>query len=274
MVTISAIVKEFTPTRLPLLAGTLGRIDRLHVMAAVFGIGLAAFLAIEPTQNWLLLLMAFLVALGSDGIVRAHPQAPFRRLDETALYLFLPVLFTLAVGLFLEEAAEGYWSAPAGLLAAIPFAFILQAEYDSVRPEAEAYPTARLILNIATYVIAFLFYATISDFELALLSSAFAVGVVSLLLAIEVLREEALDTPRTLAYAVAIGILLAEAAWSLHFLPLEGPLAGAFLLLAFYLMTGLMHNYLGQRLNLRTAGEFASIAFLGLAIVVLAHVYI
>jgi len=264
-------VKEFTPTRLPAFLATLGRIDRLHVMAGVFGIGLAAFLAIEPTQNWLLLLMALLAGLGTDGIVRTHPQSPFRRLDETALYLFVPVLFTLAVGLFLEETAEGYWTVPAGLLAALPFAILVQAEYNSVQPGSEAYQTARFYLNIATYLIAFLFYATISDFDLGLLSSAFAVGVVSLLLAVEVLREEALETPRTLLYAAAIGTLLAEAAWTLHFLPLEGPVAATFLLLAFYLMTGLMHAYLGDRLNLRTGGEFAAIASLGLIIVVLSH---
>ena len=256
------------------LARSLDRLDRLHVMAAAFGIGLVAFLAIEPTQNWLLLLMALLAGLGSDGVVRSHPRAPFQRLDETALYLFLPVLFTLAVGLFLKEAAEGYWRVPTGLLMGVPFGLILRAEYDSVQSQAGVYLTARFILNVATYVVVFLFYATIIDFEVDLLPSAFAVGVVSLLLAIEVLREEALETPRTVACALAIGLLLAEVAWSLHFLPLDGPVAAIFLLLAFYALTGLMHSYLGQRLTLRTAGEFAATSLAGLAVVVLSHVYL
>ncbi len=141
-------MKEFTPTRLPAFLATLGRIDRLHVMAGVFGIGLTAFLAIEPTQNWLLLLMALLAGLGTDGIVRTHPQSPFRHLDETALYLFVPVLFTLAVGLFLEEAAEGYWTVPAGLLAALPFAILVQAEYNSVQPGSEASGVGPRQLNV------------------------------------------------------------------------------------------------------------------------------
>jgi hypothetical protein len=255
-------------------AGALERLERLHVMAAAFGIGLAAFLAIEPTQNWLLLLLALLTGLGIDGIVRAHPQDPFRHLDETALYLFLPVLFTLAVGLFLEEAAEGYWTVPAGLLMAVPFGLILRAEYNSIDSQAEAFPAARFILNIATYVVAFLFYATIIDFELDLVRSAFAVGVVSLLLGIEVLREEALATPRTLAYALAIGLLLAEVTWSLHFLPLEGTVAAVFLLLAFYSLSGLMHGYLGRRLTLHTIGEFAAMGLASLAIVIISHAFL
>ena len=243
-------------------------------MAVLFAIGLTAFLAIEPTQNWLLLLLSGLAALGSDGIVRTHPQARFHRLDDTALFLFVPVLFTLSLGLFLEEVAEGYWTLAAGLLAGIPFWAILRAEYSSVDRASPGYQSARLILNVATYVIAFLFFATIYDFDLGLLTASFAAGIVSLLLAIEVLREEAMDTSRTLLYAVAIGALLAEAAWSTHFLPLEGGVAAVFLLLAFYLMTGLMHNYLADRLSLRTASEFTVVALLGLLIVTLSQTYV
>ncbi|MFQ6020361.1 MAG: hypothetical protein ACE5KW_06350 [Dehalococcoidia bacterium] len=267
-------MKEFTETRLPAFAGTVGRIGRPQLMAAAFGIGFTAFLAIEPTQNWLLLLLTFLVGLGTDGIVRTHPKARFRRLDDTALYLFLPVLFTLAAGLFLEEAAAGYWTVPAGLLAAVPFGYILQAEYNSVDRKAQTYPTARLILNAATYVTAFLFYAAIYDFELELLPSAFGVGVVSVLLAVEVLREEALETPRTLIYAIAISVLLAETAWAIHFLPLVEPAAAMFLLLGFYLMTGLMHNHLGQRLNPYTLGEFVAMTAAGLTVVIVSHNFV
>ena len=267
-------MNEITSNRTNALNDVVSRLDRVHAIAAVFGAGLTAFLAIEPTQNWLLLLLAGLVALGTDAIVRTHPRSRFKRLDDTALFLFVPVLLTLSLGLFLEEVAEGYWSLLAGLGAAIPFAIVLQAEYNSVDRRLPAYGGARLILNIATYVIAFLFYATIYDFDLSLPAVIFATGVVSLLLAIEILREEALETPRTLLYALAIGVLLAEASLSMHFLPLEGALAAIFLLLAFYLMTGLMHNYLGDRLSLRTAGEFSGIALLGLLIVVISHAYI
>lgn len=256
------------------IGDAVARVDRLHVMAALFGAGFTAFLAIEPTQNWLLLLLAGLVALGTDAIVRSHPHARFERLDDTALYLFAPVLFTLSFGLFLEEVAEGYWSLLAGVGSAIPFAIVIQAEYDSVDRRTGAYDRARLVLNITTYVIAFLFYATIYDFDLSMPAATFAAGVVSLLLGIEILREEALETPRTLIHAVAIGVLLSEAALAIHFLPLEGALAAIFLLLAFYLMTGLMHNYLADRLSLRTVGEFSGIAILGLLIVVISHSYI
>jgi len=286
-------VKEFTRLRVPdafpdrptnILNGAVTRLDRVHALAVVLALGLTAYLAIEPTQNWLLLLLSGLAALGTDGVVRTHPRARFQRIDDTALFLFVPVLFTLGLGLFLEEVAGGHWTIVVGLASVIPYWIILRAEYESVdrdprlikflRWELDTYDFARLILNIATYVIAFLFFSTIYDFNLSLSTSAFAAGIVSLLLGIEVLREEAMDTPRTVIYAVAIGVLLAETAWATHFLPLEGSPAAVFLLLTFYLMTGLMHSYLAERLNPRTAGEFAAVGMAGLLIVTISHAYV
>ena len=106
------------------------------------------------------------------------------------------------------------------------------------------------------------------------MTATFATGTVSLLLAIEFLREEAMDTSYTLLYAAAIAILLSEGAWAVHFLPLEGGAAAVSLLLAFYLLTGLMHNHLAYRPSIRTAGEFAGIAALGLLIVTLSQAYL
>lgn len=276
-------MKEFTRLRPPgtfsgqasgLLSGTATRLDRVHALAVVLALGLTSYLAIEPTQNWLLLLMAGLSAIGTDSVVRAHPKSRFHTIDDTALFLFVPVLFTLGLGLFLEEVADGHWTVVAGLASVVPYWLILRSEYESVDIAAEDFHYHRLVLNIATYVIAFLFFATIYDFGLDLATAALAAGIVCLLLAIEVLREEAMDTPRTVMYALAIGVLLAETIWVSHFLPLEGNAAAVFLLLSFYLMTGLMHSYLAGRLNLRTAGEFTSVAIAGLLIVTLSQTYV
>ena len=275
-------MKEFTRVRalerLPdratqALNGAVTRLDRVYALAIILALGLTAYLAIEPTQNWLLLLVSGLAALGTDAIVRAHPKAHFQRLDDTALYLFVPVLFTLGLGIFLEEVADSDWTVAVGLLSAVPFWAILRAEHDSVDHRAKTYQSTRLILNLATYVIAFLFFATIYDFDLSLLTASFAAGVVSFLLAIEVLREEAMDTSRTIVYGLAIGVLLAETAWTTHFLPLDGSAAAVFLLLALYLMTGMMHNYLADRLSLRTASEFTAVALAGLLVVTVSHSY-
>jgi len=269
-------VNEFTRDRRggdPLALGSeVGRLDRVHVLAVVLALGMVAYLAIEPTQDWLLLLLAGLAAIATDSVVRHHPLAEFHGADETALYLFAPVLFTLGLGLFLEDVVGGYETVGIGLLSVIPFWAILRAEYESLDRRAPSYQTTRLVLNIATYVVAFLFFATIYDFQLNLVTSSFAAGIVSVLLAIEVLRERGLDTARTILYAVAVGGLIAEATWTTHFLPLEESAAAVFLLLTFYLTTGLMHNYLGNKLNRQTAAEFSGVGAIGIVIIAISHV--
>jgi hypothetical protein len=148
---------------------------------------------------------------------------------------------------------------------------VLRAEYESVVPESTRFHGARLVLNFATYVIALLFFTTIYDLDLSLLTTSFAVGIVSVLLAIEVLREEALDSTRTILYSLAIGILLGESAWTTHFLPLDNSAAAVFLLLTFYMLSGLMHTYLGQRLNRQATGEFVAVALVGISIIAVAQ---
>ena len=253
------------------LTGALTRLDKVHVLAVVLALGLTAYLAIEPTQDWLLLLLAGLAALGTDAVVRSHPRAHFHKLDDTVLFLLAPVLMMLGSGLFLEEVVGGRWTFAAGLLSVVPFWLVLRAEYESVDRAAETYQSTRLVLNVATYVVAFLFFATIYDFDLGLVASAFAAGTVSVLLGIEVLREEAMDNFKTSTHALAIGILMAQAAWVTHFLPLDGSAAAVFLLLAFYLTTGIMHNYLAGRLNPRTGAEFGAVGAAGLVIVTLSQ---
>lgn len=266
------------------LNGAITRLDTVYALSIGYALLLTLFLAVEPTENWILLLLCGLVALGTNHVVRTHPKARFRRLDDTALYLFVPVLFALSLGVFLEEVAEGHWTIAVGLASVVPIWLILRAEYESVDRkhrvyrflgvDFDGYQFWRGVLNLFTYVIAFLFFATIYDFDLSLLAASFAAGIVSFLLAIEVLREEAMDTSRTMLYALAIGVLLAETAWATHFLPLDGSAAAVFLLLALYLMTGMMHNYLADRLSLRTASEFSAVALSGLLVVTVAHSYI
>lgn len=266
---------------LPVLVQTLPRSDRANLLAIVLGVGMAFYLAIEPTQDWLLLLLAALAALGTHGVLRSHPSSPFARFDDTASFLFLPALLTLGGGLFLEDVVSGYWSAPVGALTAIGFAGLLNGQYLSVDARWPVYTTARLVVSICAYVAAFALYSVVYEFDVGLLGGAFCVGLASLLLSLEIMREatpvgSTLQAPtgaaRTAAvYPCAVGLFLAQLTWSLHFLPLEGFLAAAFLLLAFYVATGVAQNYLLRQLDLATAGEFAMVAAVGLSIVVIAH---
>jgi hypothetical protein len=248
--------------------GGASRAGRIPLLALAFAIGLALFITIDPVRPWILMAVTALVGLGADGIMRSHPRGEFHTVADTSPYLFVPVLFTLSAGLFLEDVVLSYWAAPAVLGAGVLMGLTLYAEHVSVEPDHPQFPMARFILNVITYLTAFGFYAVVYGFDVDLLPAAFAVGLISMLLSIEVFREAEADPMRALVFAAVIGVIAGEARWVLYFIPLEGFLAGVFILLVFYLVTGVISHYLTEHLDGTVLAEFAVVTAAGLAIVV------
>jgi hypothetical protein len=182
--------------------------------------------------------------------------------------LFVPVLYTLSAGLFLEDVILSYWAAPAVIAASAMMAATLYAEYVSVDQAHPRFPLARLVLNIAAYLTAFGFYAVVYGLEVDLLPAAFLVGLVSTLLAVEIFREAEADPVRALVFAAVIGVVLAEARWVLYFMPLDGFLAGVALLVVFYLSTGVISHYLTEHLDRGVLMEFLLVTAAGVGIVI------
>ncbi|HEY8172788.1 MAG TPA: hypothetical protein VIH21_06855 [Dehalococcoidia bacterium] len=244
------------------------RTGRIPLVSLVFGVGLTLFISVDPVQPWILLALTAIMALAADGIIRSHPRAEFHTLADTAPYLFVPVLFTLSAGLFLEDVILSYWAAPAVIGASALMGATLYAEHVSVEPDHPSFPLARFVLNLITYLTAFGFYAVVYGFDVDLLAAAFSVGLVSMMLAVEVFREAEADPMRALVFAAVIGVIVGEARWVLYFIPLEGFLAGVFILLVFYLTTGVISHYLTEHLDTAVLLEFALVTAAGLAIVI------
>jgi hypothetical protein len=252
---------------LPVAATPFGS-TRVPLLVVVYAIGLALFLAVEPTRPWILLMVTALVALGTDGILRTHPSSIEQEdVAWTAPLLFLPTLMALAAGLFLEDVVTGYWVVPGVAVAAGLMGAVLYAEYISVETYSSKYAGARFVLNLGTFLTAFGFYAVVYSFDVDLVPAAITVGLVSLLLAVEVLRESEADPIRALVFAAAVGLIVAQARWALYFLPLESYLAGVFLLLVFYLTSGLVQHHLNDDLKAPVIAEFSLISIIGVLIV-------
>lgn len=270
MATSPAIERSVTPLHEQRPSAQLSgsKFARIPLLCVVFAAGMGLFISIEPVRPWILLALTAIVGLGADGIIRSHPYGEFRTVGDTSPYLFVPVLFTLSSGLFLQDVVLGYWAGPAVLGAAGLLGCALYAEYQSVEPEAASGAMAHFLLNVITYLTAFGFYAVVYGFDVALAPAAFAVGLISMLLSVEVFREAEADPIRALVFAAVIGVILAEGRWVLYFIPLDGILAGIFLLLVFYLTTGVISHYLTDHLDRMVLLEFAAVSAAGLFIVV------
>ena len=225
------------------------------------------FVLIEPTPRWVVLFGSAVAALAMDGVLRSTRRAPFDADADTTPYLFLPALFVLATPVFVEHNVRGFWAAPAALAAGAAFGVVAIAQVASVREFDPARPLARFLAVAATYFVAFALFSLSYRFDLDLQPALAAVALVSMLLAVEVLRDGEIDPLETLAFAIVTALVVAEVRWTLHFLPLDGYLAGLTLLLAFYFVTGVLHSHLTRQLDAVVAGEYLGIAAVGVALV-------
>ena len=226
------------------------------------------FLLIEPTPRWMALFGSALAALSMDGVLRSARRVPFEADADTTPYLFLPALFALAAPVFIEHNVRGFWASPAGVAAGLAFGAVAVAEVASVREFDPAKGVGRFVASAATYFVAFALFSLAYRFELELQQAMVAVALVSVLLAVEMLREGEIDPVETLVFAVVTALVVAEVRWTLFYLPLDGYLAGLTLLLAFYFVTGLLHSHLTSHLSAFVAAEYVLVAAAGIGLVV------
>jgi len=252
----------------------MGALSRSVLLAVLVAVGLACFLGFRPYQPWILVLTAGITALSVDGMVRSHPRWDEGGLLASPPYLFLPALVVLGAGFFIDDALDGYSRAGAALLAAAVAGFVAWGEYHTVDFTSRLYGPVRLALAIITYLTAFAFFTVVFNEEVDLPLAAFIVGLVSVLLSIELLRESHLAGPSSPLVGLAIGVSIAELRLALYFFPLDGLLAGALMIIGFYLATGIVHHLLDHDLDIPTAAEYALVAAVGTGAVVVTRVFV
>lgn len=240
----------------------------------VASLGLGAWVTLRPEQPWILWLTTLLVAFGTDGIVRRHPKWEGEGTLGSVVYTFLPALGTLGAGLFIDHAIDGYARPIMAVGAGITVGLVAYGEYQTVDFGSRIYGGFRLLMAVATYLVAFSFYTVIFSRDYDLPVAGAMVGVVSALLAMELLRESRLTGPSSVLVGIAIGLSLAELRFVLYFFPLDGLLAGALLIIAFYLATGLVHHMLDHDLEWMTTAEYVLVAGVATAAVVFTRSFV
>jgi len=245
----------------------------LIILSLLMGATFLMFVGIEPTPRWLLLFAAIMAILGTDGMLRDAWPRPFHRVRDradTTPYLFLPALLAVAIPLLIEHNVRGFFVIPLSLLGALLFTAVLAAQVTSVRVAAPAYSLARLVATGGSYFTAFALLSLSYVLELDLIPALIAAAVIGTMLGVEIFREGQVDPIETLIFSAVTGLVLAEVRWTLYFIPVGGYLAGLTLLLAFFLVSGLLHSHLTRHLNRIVAVEYVVIAAAGIALVALA----
>ncbi|MFQ6000678.1 MAG: hypothetical protein ACE5LG_03320 [Anaerolineae bacterium] len=186
-------------------------------------------------------------------------------LDSLA-FAGLPGVVILIALFFLRLLADRLFFvlglASAGLLLAL----ILVGQYHTMGERNSLW--ARWGLNVVVYGAAVFFYALLYGLRARSLLSATGVSLVSGALALELLRGEG-GASRTWLYALVVGLIMGEVVWVLNYWGISALAGGSLLLLAFYLFTGLARQYLEGVIGRRVVVEFALIAALGVAFLII-----
>lgn len=246
------------------------------VRAALTGLiaaaGLVAFVSIRPEQVWILWLTSGLVALSVDGLVRGHPRWVAGGFWSTWVYLVLPLLGVLAVGYFADEALTGFVRPAAAAIGGLIVGAAAFAEYHTADVGSPAYGAMRLFLAVLTYLTAFALFTVVFAQGVDVPLASLIVGAVAAALAVELLRESQLLGTASFFAGLAVGITLGELRAVLYFFPLDALLAGALLIIGFYLATGIVHHLLDHDLTPINLAEYLLVTVVSTGAVVAARV--
>ncbi|NLS76330.1 MAG: hypothetical protein GXY76_03625 [Chloroflexi bacterium] len=220
-------------------------------------------LTIEVTAPWFLgLLLAAVVAVESDSLVRGHPAAINAGLGYALTFWPLPCLLTwLALPLLHQWRNPLYWGGGA-LALVVALAAVLMAQYASISRESEARYPSRWFLNLCGYAMAFLLYQQALSHWGDGVRVALAAGAIGAAFSLGLLRTQPGDVGRTWLYALLVGLVMGELGWVLSYWRAEALLKALFLFGSFYLASSVLQQHLVGRLTRAAVIEFAA---LGLA---------
>lgn len=263
-------------------------LDRLSLLTSLVLVGLTLSLILDlPSQriefsflgseasltisgNWVIaFLLAALTAAGVNSIARTHPRVHLGESRYVFILWILPSVIVITATMILSFAdvrAFGIYELIGVAFAGAFLVVVIIGEYITIDLSDRWYNTARLGVNLAVYLAALILFATIYSWKIRSLYSATAIGVAAGLLALELLRGSESDFARTWLYAAAVGLSMGELVWVLNYWSLSGFIGGAMLLIFFYALTGVMQQYLWNRLNGIVLTEFTLFVLAALAL--------
>lgn len=222
----------------------------------------------------LVLLAAGLGATGMHSLLQDE-LASRRPRHATVIYWLLPTLLGAASVAWLGALDDlGDWTlAMLGALVLVPLTFAWEvAAANAVRPDADGVQpspwAAWRLLALVLLVALISFYAVFAG-RLRLLAGGPLVFGLSTLLAARSFWEEVRELRPAFACAALAGFLLVQLYWLLSQFPLSALRGAMLLLLAFYLVAGVLQQLLRSGWERRLAGEYALVGLFGLALILL-----
>ena len=224
-------------------------------------------LTLQVTGPWAVsALLVGLACAGTEAVVRSHPAVRRGVIRRTFPSWILPALATLAVPVYLTRLPDRLNWLIGMVIGGCLLAWLILMNY-SVLDRAER-GIARRGLELSAYPLALVLFTAIYRTRLRSLVTATAVALVAFLLALSILLDREQPRGRMFLYAGVIGLMLGETTWALNYWQANAPTVGVLLMMLFYVLTGIVREYIRTVLTRQIVVEFLIVAALGIWIVV------
>jgi hypothetical protein len=242
---------------------------RTTILGSSLGIDLSV-------ANLMRLIILGLSITAISSIVSNHPLKQRGQLEHRYMYWIVPSLLTLALATWQNRivSLEGWIAAL--LTSAILIPVAMTVEYHAVDPAVRARRPHRWQQLALIHLTAVILFTLIYDARIRSLLSATAVLIAASLLATRLFWMHQIGLGRAFKYGGVAGLVLGQMTWGLNYWRLSGLQGGLFLLLVFYVVVGLVLQYLqGQfdddRHGRRVLLEYGAVAIVILSLIVLAN---
>ena len=261
------------------LGAAYGRAVVLSLLATAGLAGLAAYasqqvvttgtILLFAREQWLFWLAGVLLAVATGVLVTrfaARHQSAGASLPTMPL---LPAATAFSGVLLVSIYHDQTVLIAAPALIGLALLLELIARYHLDDPLGRVRRLARTAHVLLTHAVAFLALAAIYLNKVRSLLSATTVALLACLLLLQIADGERFPAERRLIYALAGGVILGEITWALNYWPLTGWTGGALLLIAFYLLAGLILAQVREGLRRRDLLEYGLSSAIMFALVVI-----
>jgi hypothetical protein len=260
--------------------------DRVSVTVGVILVGIVLLLVLEVpsrvfqftplgtpltfriTGSWLVsLLLVGLSCAGTEAIMRTHPMVRRRIVKYTFPSWILPGLTTLALAQFLPQSPNLlYWLIGLTLGGGV-LAWLILVNYRILHVGEQNVTADQSGLSLIAYLLSLIFFTSIYRTRLRSLVTATAIALVAFLISLSILRNEKRSMGQLFLYASVIGLILGETTWALNYWRANVLTVGVLLMLLFYVIGGIVREYVRNTIGRRVIIEFLGIAVLGIWII-------
>jgi hypothetical protein len=218
------------------------------------------------------ILLVGLACVGTDAIIRIHPQVRRHAVRHTYVSWILPGLMALALTILLPKSPNLlYWLIGLVVGGGI-LAWLILTSYHILDSNRRSIALAQAVLRLLAYVLALIFFSNIYRTRLRSLVSATAITLTAGLISLSILQSTTFPpkqpTRRIVLYASLIGLILGETTWALNYWQADALTVGVLLMLIFYILTGIAYEYVYNQINRRVVAEFLAVAALGVWVVI------